>query len=149
MNKLFEIPFSVDHLCNNGWMPDEEKPAYMKQEEYDKWKQDYANSQAKVMFKNINVSFESCECGGDYGCSHQPYPYGINFKNDKTIEAIFEDDGFYLQNSKGFMKFDKEKEISMGHFIVACELIGIELEMTDYCLTMCEGFLILNKTNVA
>lgn len=146
MNKLFEIPFSVDHLSNNGWMPDKEKPSYMKQEEYDKWVEDYKKAEEKVMFKNINVQFESCECGGEYGCSHAPYPFQMNF-DDKDIEAMFEDDGFYLQNSNGFMKFDKEKEITMGHFVCACELIGIKLEPTDYFKTLCDGFLLFNKTN--
>ena len=29
----------------------------------------------------------------------------------------------------------------MGHFITACELLEIRLEMTDYCLTLCDDFL--------
>lgn len=111
MNKLFEIPFSVDHLSNNGWMPDKEKPAYMKQEEYDKWVEDYKIAEAKVMFKNTNVQFESCECGGDYGCSHAPYPYKITFMDDKEIESIFEDDGFYLQSKKWFVKKQKNMRL--------------------------------------
>lgn len=147
MNKLFEMPFSVDHLSNNGWMPDKEKPSYMKQDEYDKWVEDYKIAEAKVMFKNVNVQFESCDCGGEYGCSHPAYPYEITFKNDKEIESFFEDDGFYLQSKKGFVKFDKEKEITMGHFVAGCELIGIKLEPTDFFKTLCDGFLLFNKTN--
>lgn len=136
MNKLFEIPFHVDYLHNNAWFPEKEKPKYVSQEEYDKCVQEYDLAERKVLFKNTHVQFESCECGGEYGCSHKPYPYLIKFDNNEDIEALFEDYGFYIQNKKGYIRFDNEKEVSIGHFIVACELLGIKLEMTDFCLTL-------------
>lgn len=127
MIDLFKIPFSVDYLSNNQWIPDKEKPTYMTQEEYDGWVNEYNIADAKVMFKNTQVLFESCDCGGDYGCSHPPYPYQIVFKDASDVESFFEDDGFYLQSPKGFVKFDNEKDVTMGHFTTACELIGINL----------------------
>lgn len=141
MNKLFEIPFSVEHLSNYEWKPDKVKPDFIEQDEYNKMIATYDEAQGKVMFKNTVVRYESCDCGGGYGCSHSDFPYMIEFKHDNTIDSCFEDEGLYIQNKNGFIKFDNEKNISMGHFIVACEMLGIKLEMTDYCLTMCDGFL--------
>ena len=68
---------------------------------------------------------------------------------DKDIEAVFEDYGLYIQNKKGLIRFDNVfenvKEVSMGHFIVACELLEIKLEMTDFCKLMCNGNTLIFK----
>ena len=141
MHKLFKMPFSVDHLCNNQWKPDNQKSRYTSQENYEEAVKNYEDAQKKVMFKNIYVQFESCDCGGEYGCSHAAFPFKIIFENNKEdVEALFEDDGFYLQNENGFVKFENEKGVTMGKFITACWLIGIKLELTEYGKTLCDGF---------
>jgi len=131
-DKLSEMPFSVDHLCNNAYKIEEVKPEWMEQSDYEHYLKDWNDRQSKVMFNNIMVNFESCDCGSEYGCSHADYPYDITFKDNEKIEAVFEDDGIYLSNDFGFVKFEKLKDITMLHFVDACALIRINLAPTEY-----------------
>lgn len=135
-SKLFEIPFD-EKLLDNPFWEYEEKPDWMYKEDWEKMKE----IQNRVLFKNIDVQYEICDCGGEYGCSHNAYPYALTINKDESIESMFEDDGIYVSNRNGHIKFDDLTKITIGHFATACELLGIKLEYTE------EGNKIINGTS--
>ncbi len=139
-NNLFKIPFNAELLFNYGTCNYKEKPEWMSENDYKCNQIEYHEEEAKVLFKNVKVEYESCDCGNGYGCSHADYPYGLIFDNQPN-ESYFEDDGILICNDKGMVRFDNLKDISMGHFVNACELLDIKLEFTE------TGNKILNDKN--
>ncbi len=128
-NKLFEIPFDVDLLYNYAVCNYIEKPEWMSLSDYEKSQKTYKEAESKVLFKNVRVEYDFCDCS-EYGCNHGSYPWGLIFDNQPN-ESYFEDEGVLICNDKGMVKFNNLKDISIGHFTDACELLGIKLEYTE------------------
>jgi len=121
--------FSVDLLFNNEWPINEEAKSYMG-ESYDDYVKEYNEKEAAVWFSNTYVEYDSCDCGGEYGCSHGGYPYKISFaNNNKVCEGDFEDDTYmYLTGTRNTIRVEDYTKMTMGDFIAMCGIAGINLE---------------------
>ncbi len=139
-NNLFKIPFDVELLYNYSTCNYKEKPDWMSLSDYEKSQEAYRKEEDKVLFKNVKVEYENCDCSGGYSCNHGNYPWGLIF-NDQPNESYFEDEGVLICNDKGMVKLNSLKDISIGHFVDACELLDIKLEFTE------TGNKILNDKN--
>ena len=133
------IPLDIEgsNIANTGWMPSECDIKYMGEESYKLAVEECILKNSKVMFKNVYLGWESCDCGDGYGCSHGSYVYDIKITTkDKnhTIEYTDGDSLEFYNNGKyctiptlGTTIFD---------FIRMCEICEIELELSDYAVSL-------------
>lgn len=139
--KLFEIPFELEkNIAKDGWKPTEDMidEEFISREDYEAMLHDYNVANEKVIFSNTYLEWDSCDCGDGYGCSHGSWIYSLSIINDgKRMEADIED-GEYLMIENGKKGDDYRcislpiDSISIGDFYRACQLMGIELEFTEY-----------------
>ena len=127
LSALYALPFSEIHISNQELHPSEEDLKWMPHDKYDEAINNYLEAQKKVVFKDLHVNMETCDCGGEYGCSHGSYPYDIRSNFDK-VDMTWEDGGFYIENKIGFIRFDKTSQMTIGHFYQACLLLDIPIE---------------------
>jgi hypothetical protein len=88
---------------------------------------------AKVIFKNVSLQWDSCDCGDGYGCSHGSYVYDIYIINgDKRINVEYTDgDSLEFYNEGKYCKIPTAGA-TIFDFIRMCQICEIELELTDY-----------------
>ena len=133
------IPLDIEgsNLENTGWMPSESYVKYMGEENYKLAIEEYNFINSKVMFKNVSLSWDSCDCGDGYGCSHGSYVYEIHITNgEKVYEVEYEDgDHLYFEGNGKMVKIPVAGS-TIYDFIRACELCEIELELSDYAVSL-------------
>ncbi len=136
---FFNIPLDIEgsNLENTGWMPSKEDVKYMGEEGYKNAVDECNLKNEKVIFKNVSLNWDSCDCGDGYGCSHGSYVYEINIVNgDKVYEIEYEDgDHLYFEGSAGMVKIPTTGA-TIYDFIRACELCEIKLELSDYAKSL-------------
>jgi len=132
MNKvmdLYNLPFDYGRLMNREWKPEG------KHEFHEVWMPDntkkrmidvYNDAEAKVLFKNVRIDYESCDCGDGYGCSHASYPIGIGFSEDESF--FLEEDSYYADNK---VSFHSPLPKTIGEFVEDCSRCGFNLEWSD------------------
>ena len=133
------IPLDIEgsNLENTGWMPSETDIKYMGEESYKLAVEEGNLKNSKVMFKNVSLSWDSCDCGDGYGCSHGSYVYEINITNgDKVYEVEYEDGDHLCFEGNGKMVKIPVAGATIYDFIRACELCEIELELSDYAVSL-------------
>lgn len=136
------IPLDIEgsNLQNTGWMPSEEDRKYMDEVNYNYAIEECKLKNSKVIFKNVSLSWDSCDCGDGYGCSHGSYVYDIDIINDDKIYNIEYEDGDHLFfEGNGKMVKIPVAGATIYDFIRACELCEIELELSDYAVSLLNG----------
>jgi hypothetical protein len=138
-NAFSNIPLDIEgsNLENTGWIPSESDKKYMNEENY-RLAIDEGNAKnEKVLFKNIRLDWDSCDCGDGYGCSHGSYVYGINIVNDDKKICVEYTDGDTLEfyNNGIYCKIPTAG-VSVYDFIRMCQICEIELELSDYAVSL-------------
>lgn len=135
---FFKIPFDLNNLDlidNNLWCPSEDDKKYMSQNLYDEELFNYNDKKAKLLFTNVSINYDSCDCGGGYPCSHPQYPYEIEIK-DKDITHVItidSDDSLEFHYNDTNINISGLKNFTYGDFIRFCKLCDITLE-SNYVL---------------
>lgn len=139
--KVFsKIPLDVEgsNIDFVGWIPSEDDKKYMPNDVYESEKKKGEEQKEKVLFRNLKTQWESCDCGGGYPCSHGSYVYAIDVINDdKTHELSLEPEyiGFDNNGQYGCLPIPGA---TIFDFIRMCQLCDIELELSDYALSLIE-----------
>lgn len=132
------IPLDIEgsNLENTGWMPSESDIKYMGEESYKLAVEECNLKNSKVIFKNVSLSWDSCDCGGGYPCSHGSYVYAIEVKNeDKTHELSLEPEYICFDNDGKYGSLPIPSA-TIFDFIRMCQLCEIELELSDYAVSL-------------
>lgn len=137
--KVFSV-FSKIHLdiegsniAKTGWCPSEsDEEYYLTKKEYEQAILDYRKANEKVIFKNVSLDWDSCDCCDGY-CSHGSYVYAIEiFSNGKKVSVdIPDDECLEFSNNKKYVQIPKNN-ITVFDFIRMCEICEIELELSEY-----------------
>jgi hypothetical protein len=133
------IPLDIEgsNLENTGWMPSESDIKYMGEENYKLAVEECNLKNSKVMFKNVSLRWDSCDCGDGYGCSHGSYVYEIHITNGEEVYKVEYEDGDYLYfEGNGKMVKIPVVGSTIYDFIRACELCEIELQLSDYAVSL-------------
>ena len=129
------IPLDIEgsNLENTGWIPSENDKKYMDEKNYLLAIEEANSKNAKVIFKNVSLQWDSCDCGDGYGCSHGSYVYDIDIINeDKKINIEYTDgDSLEFYNNGKYCKIPTAGA-TIFDFIRMCQICEIELELTDY-----------------
>ena len=140
INKLLYLAFSSikldiegSNLQNTGWIPSDKDKKYMDEDRYKYAIEEGNNKNEKVLFKNIELQWESCDCGDGYGCSHGSYVYEIIIINyNKKIKVEYTDgDSLEFYNNGKCGRIPVEGA-SIFDFIRISQLCEIELELSEY-----------------
>jgi len=124
------------NIAFTGWIPCEPDRKYMDNDSFDKAVQEGNEKNAKVLFKNISLNWDSCDCGDGFGCSHGNWVSEIDIANeDKNHTLEMDDCGIIAYNEKR-QAMIPEKESTIYDFYRMCELVGIKLELSDYALSL-------------
>lgn len=127
----YSIPFSEDIFENPYWPPGNE--LWLFEEEREKALEAYKSGEQKVVFEGVRVSWESCDCGDGYGCSHANWPYEINFDYDKSAQVDFVDDGIEIvKEGVGVITFLDLKQVTVGQFMDALKTLNIEIKLKKH-----------------
>lgn len=133
------IPLDIEgsNLENTGWMPSEEDIKHMGEKEYKLAVDEYNLRNEKVIFKNVFLQWDSCDCGDGYGCSHGSYVYEIDvLNNGERIKIEYTDgDSLEFYNKGKYCKIPTEGA-TIFDFIRMCEICEIELELSDYAVSL-------------
>jgi len=139
---FFNIPLDIEgsNLENTGWMPSKEDVKYMGEESYKNAVDECNLKNEKVIFKNVSLNWDSCDCGDGYGCSHGSYVYEIEIINDKEVLFVEFEDQYHIcfSNNEKTVKIPVVGA-SIYDFIRACKMCEIELEFTDYAIKLLQS----------
>ena len=132
-----QLDIEGSNLENTGWIPSESDIKYMGEENYKLAVEECNFKNSKVMFKNVSLDWDSCDCGDGYGCSHGSYVYELHITNGEKRHDIEYTDGDCLE----FYNAGKCARIptagaTIYDFYRACELCEIELELSDYAVSL-------------
>jgi hypothetical protein len=109
------IPLDIEgsNLENTGWIPSENDKKYMDEKKYLLAIEEANAKNAKVLFKNVFLQWDSCDCGDGYGCSHGSYVYDIEILNgDKKIRVEYTDgDSLEFYNEGKYCRIPTEDAI--------------------------------------
>lgn len=84
----------------------------------------------------MNLKWDSCDCGGGYPCSHGNYVYEIEIINDDKIHKLeIEDDCICFDNNDKYGALPISNA-TVFDFIRMCQLCEIELELSDYAVSL-------------
>jgi len=124
------------NIAFTGWIPSESDKKYMDDDSFAKAVQEGNEKNAKVLFKNISLNWDSCDCGDDFSCHHGNWVYEIDIANeDKTHTLEIDDYGIIAYNEKR-QAMIPENQSTIFDFYRMCELVGIRLELSDYALSL-------------
>ena len=133
------IPLDIEgsNLDKTGWIPSEDDKKIMGEQNYNLAVADGNAKNANVMFKNVFLQWDSCDCGDGYGCSHGSYVFEIEIQNtDKTYTIEYEDgDSLVFEGFANSVKIPVAGA-TIFDFCRACELCEIELELSDYAVSL-------------
>jgi hypothetical protein len=124
---LSELPFHVKHLESNNWPLDEDSKKFMDDDSIAKYQEACQLAEDDVVFKGIHITWDSCDCGQGYGCSHPDWPFEGRFNDDPEVEFEFEDDSIRLSKNGKHITVGPTGKMTMQDFKTACEMIGIIL----------------------
>ena len=122
------IPFNLDRLEVQEWHPGDWDKNMMGITEYDEQIEKYNLAKEKVLIFNTKLNYDSCDCGGGYGCSHGSWVYEITFTDQPDIEIEVEDDGLLFNTISGTISISHMR-FTMADFVRFCELVGIQLQI--------------------
>lgn len=131
-----KLDIEGSNIAHVGWKPNEEDKKHMPEEHYSKMMAVSAEAQSKILFTNIKLEWDSCDCGGDYCCGHGDYVWQIHVLNEGvTHELEFEDNAIIFGNTCKYGVLPTEGA-TIYDFIRMCQLCDIELELSDYAVSL-------------
>ena len=137
------IPLDIEgsNLSNTGWLPSEKDKSFMGQDSYDAAIEEHNLANEKVLFKNVSLQWDSCDCGDGYGCSHGSFVYEISiFSGGKNIDIdITDGDSLEFYNEGNYCKIPIVGA-TVFDFIRMCQICEIELEFSDYANSLISNF---------
>jgi hypothetical protein len=137
-----EIPLGIDcsNLGNRGWLPSVSDGEIMGAGLYKTLVEQYEAKNSKVLFENTRLKTDSCDCGGDLGCSHEDYVYEIEVidGNKKYLIDMVDGEFFTFEGKSNYVQIPIEG-VTAYDFYRACELCGIKLKLTSYALSLLDG----------
>lgn len=89
------IPLDIEgsNIDFVGWIPSEMEKEHMPINIYEFEKKKGEEQNSKVLFKNVNLHWDSCDCGGGYPCSHGSFVYEIELElSDYAVSLLDEND---------------------------------------------------------
>lgn len=135
------IPLDIEgsNLENTGWMPSEDDIKYMGEENYKLAVEECNIKNEKVIFKNVFLQWDSCDCGDGYGCPHGSFVYEIDIlsKGERIKVEYTDGDSLEFYNPKSGMYCNiPTKGATIFDFIRMCEICEIDLELSDYAVSL-------------
>ena len=124
MNKLlllYETEFKFNLLECQDWLPAESDKDMMGEKSYNEQVESFNKNQDNVLFKNVKVKWDSCDC--EYSCSHERWVYELKI-GDFVFELV--DDNEYATSG-----LSTHMPKTIGEFIDDCYRSGILLEWSD------------------
>lgn len=139
--KIFsEIKLDIEgsNLGEVGYKPSKSDLKYMSEEEFDLSVKEYDDQNSKVLFKNIRLDWDSCDCEG--WCSHGGWVYQLTVINDKDkIEIdVVDGDSLEISNNGKYGRIPLENT-TIYDFYRMCEICDINLEFSDYAKSLLEA----------
>lgn len=139
--KVFsEIKLDIEgsNLGQVGWRPSESDLNYMNQDEFDLSVKKYNAENSKVLFTNIRLDWDSCDCEG--WCSHGGWVYQLTVINgaDKNEIDVVDGDSLEFYNNGKFGRIPVENA-TIYDFFRMCEMCEINLQLTDYAKSLLEN----------
>lgn len=135
---LSQIPLDIEgsNISRTGWYPSDWDSEHMTIEDIDDAMEDAVRKDEKVLFEKIYLHWDSCDCGGGYPCSHGDWVFEIIItdKNGNHVVDI-DDGGIYVVANDKFTQLPVEGS-TVYDFYRMCEIVGIELEFTDYAKSL-------------
>jgi hypothetical protein len=131
LEKLFKIPLDISgsNIAETGWYPDENFEGYA-----DALKE-YQEGNKNVLFKNVSIETDSCDCNSGYGgCNCGSWVYRINV-GEHNIEVEYEEN-LFIENKKTEKYCTIPARSSIGYFYVSCIEMGINVELSDYAKSL-------------
>lgn len=126
-----KLDIEGSNLCEVGLKPTESDLNYMNKDEFDLCVKQYNAINSDVLFKNIRLDWDSCDCEG--WCSHGSYVYQltvINGKHKIEIDHV-EGDSLEFTNNGKYGRIPTENA-TVYDFFRMCEMCEINLELSDY-----------------
>lgn len=130
---LHQIPLDIEasNVANIGIVPLEEHKEWLGEEG---WQQAYIEAVEKnknVIFNNITLEYDSCDC--EYSCSCGEWIFAIHISQENEHYTIdIEDEhqlNVYLNGKTATIPMVNS---SVYDFYRMCELVGINLEFSEY-----------------
>lgn len=130
-----KIDIEGSNLGQVGWKPSKSDLEYITQEEYNKTVEEYNSQNSKVLFTNIRLDWDSCDCEG--WCSHGSYVYQLTVINNKDKNEIDYVDGDSLEfcNNGKYGRIPTENA-TIYDFFRMCEICDINLDFSDYAKSL-------------
>jgi hypothetical protein len=127
------LPFKEEYLSNREWHPGNFEDAYMSRESYEEQIKIFNDAEKMVVFKNTYISYDSCDCGDGYGCSHGSWPYEIKVFDEsrkKCVNEIQYEDGdqIFIEGDLRQVTLNKiYSNLTLGEFYDFCKMVGVQL----------------------
>ncbi len=133
---FFDMPIDIQggNIGQVGWEPKEDNFKYIGDDPFQEAMVEYLKANEKVCFKNVHLSWETCDCGDGYGCSHPDWVDEIDITDENGTHTVDvqDEDSLYFENKITGKTAVIPLTASVGDFHRACVMCGIELELTDY-----------------
>ncbi len=156
---LYNIPFDIESLECKTWKPSIMDKEIYSEDYYNKELKKWEEESSKLLFKNVFLRWESCDCGEGYGCSHGNWVYEINIlkpehiisefnlvnrikeilkTNDKNYDNYWtfslEDEGYSCDRDNSGVEehFNCIMPETLNDFINDCNRLNIHLEWNDF-----------------
>ena len=132
------IPLDIEgsNIAITGWIPSESDKKYMSDDSFAKAVEEGNEKNAKVLFKNIFLNWDSCDCGDGFPCSHRNWVYQIYITNEEKKHTLEMEDSIINACNEGRQAMIPNNESTIYDFYRMCELVGIKLELSDYALSL-------------
>lgn len=120
------LPFKEEYFHFHGWLPREQDKGQMGEESYLDAVKEYDEGDAKVLFANTLIEYDSDD--SEYGTGKH-FATEMQITDDNKAGIVFENKSISIEkNGYGTIFFEDLKKVSMGQFFTACQWIGIELK---------------------
>ena len=135
---LSDIPLDIEgsNISCTGWMPSESDRKWIDEDTCNKAVLEFKKRNEKVLFDNVELAFDSCDCGDVYGCPHGSYVYEIRVTDENKTHELDIDDSGIIAFYDGRQTMIPEKGCTVYDFYRMCELVGIELKLSAYVISL-------------
>lgn len=121
-----KLLFNEAYLENQGWYPADIEKQWMSEEDYNEAVRKYNEAEKEILYSNLILHWDSCDCGDGYGCSHGSWVYEIT--NDLKQKIEFYDDGFAITGERTTVSVENYSIITFQEFEQMCAIAGFKLE---------------------
>ncbi len=136
MESKENVKFDFKYLQNWKYPISEEEKKHFEPDEILEQENAYNEAETALMYDNLQLHWDSCDCGDGYGCNHPDWVYEItNGEEGQTIEM--QDDGMCIcvehgeEPENGFRQSrditTSDLDFSMADFERLCSIVGFKL----------------------